>query len=141
MPVSRLTDTKARRISKSTSPPANKPQAVRVASHDCSHLAVLVGPTVITNVQASNSAPLQLAPVLPGARYTLQVAGLITGLTVNHIRWVLHTYANRFDERVVQLSMPSGKPTSRFPRRLLSARDIDTLRKMYPVIVKPNPPR
>jgi hypothetical protein len=70
-------------------------------------------------------------------------ASLMTGLTRGHIRWLLHRYPELFDPRMVQLRRvkPNSVRASMWPKRILSARDVQTLREMYPVVVKPNPSR
>ena len=135
MPVTRLTDTMTRRTSKSTSPSASAPPA-------CVALQVVTAHTVVTNVTAHHNAPIDLAPLLQDARYDMRVVSMLTGLSQGHIRVLLHRYRDRFDPAVIQTHIrPNGRESTRFPRRLLSAHDVATLRAMYPVRVKEKTPR
>ena len=118
------------------------PQAAASPSSVASHQTSQSCQTVVTNVTAHNGAPLIAAPLIPGVTgYDMQTASLLTGLTRGYIRWLLHTYPERFDKRHIQLRRVSNRPSSRWPKRILTNRDIVTLRDMYPVVVKEIPPR
>jgi hypothetical protein len=119
----------ARRTLKSTSPTAHVPQDIRVASpHSISCQ------TVVTHVTAHDNAPLLLAPILPGF-YRLSAAAMLAGISLGNLRVILHRYRDRFDRPHYQHVKLSSKQ-HRFPRRLLTARDVETLRAMFPIVVK-----
>jgi hypothetical protein len=124
------------------------PPAVASSDRDASHQPVVAhtftchSQTVVTNVTAHDDAPLIAAPLIPGVTgYDMQTASLLTGLTRGYIRWLLHTYPERFDKRHIQLRRVSNQPSSRWPKRILTNRDVQTLRDMYPVVVKEISPR
>jgi hypothetical protein len=91
---------------------------------------------ILTDVQSLGGADVRAAPTI--AHYaTIQYACQITGQTSANIRQILRRYASMFDPARYQSSLQiAGKRKVRWDRRLLSARDIDTLRSMFPIIVK-----
>lgn len=87
---------------------------------------------VVTNVTAHGGADIRVAP-LPDL-CDMKAAALLTGLNRVHLRQLLHRHPDRFDPPIVQGRIrPSGKPTSQWPKRLLTAKDIQIIRSWYPV--------
>lgn len=94
--------------------------------------AVSCAPLVVTSVQSVNNAPLNLAPILAGdVLYDLATASLMVGRSTGHLRVVLCRHANLFDQ-------PHYTRRGKREFRLLTARDLATLRAMWPVYVKSN---
>lgn len=82
---------------------------------------------VMTSVQSLGGADLRNAPPVAD-RMTIKVASLLTGLAQQTIRNDLSEFKARFDPPAY---MPS--PGKRWGRRLITARDLETLRRMYPI--------
>jgi len=82
---------------------------------------------ILTDVQSLGGAPLANAPTLVD-RMTLNVACALTGIARQTIYNVLCTRKDLFDR-------PSYKRGQRGRLlRLVTARDLETLRKLYPVV-------
>ena len=88
---------------------------------------------IVTNVQVIGGAPILASPIVDHALYTVGAVSLMTGLTKDHVRMLLSRYPEHFDPPRHQATIVNGKQGARWPRRLLSARDVATIRSMYPV--------
>lgn len=112
--------------------PMPDPRSGAAATHACS-VFVAVSQPVVTDLRAFGSLDPRQAPnVMP--LYTIAVASVMVGQTRDNIRHILHRYPELFDPPKVQHTVIAGRRSTRFPRRLLSARDLDTLRSMFPII-------
>lgn len=81
-----------------------------------------VGRTVITNVQAIGGA--QLTDAQPQVPMTLAVAAMLVGIAKQTVRNTISKYRDRFD-RLEDPYLPGGE-------RIITPRDLQTLRAMYP---------
>ena len=83
---------------------------------------------ILTGVQPLGGAALTYVP-LPGwvGHMTVAVAAVLVGISPKTIRNDLAEFRDKFDTPSYQRG-----PGSQWGRRLISARDLETLRGMYP---------
>ena len=87
----------------------------------CSRLGV-----ILTNVQALGVADVRHA--LPPVDWiTVECAALLVGVSRKTIRNELSEHKSRFDP-------PSYQPYQGWPRRVITPRDLQTLRDMHPIL-------
>ena len=83
---------------------------------------------ILTDLSGLSVADPRHAPPLAGVNYMIiPVAAMRTGLAVQTIRNELSKYPERFDPPTYQ-----PRPGGSWGRRLLTERDLDTLRQMHP---------
>lgn len=80
---------------------------------------------VITSVQGLN---VTHAPIVDGAWYEIPVAAMLVGVAEKTVRNDLSEFHARFDCARYRRNIGT-----RWGKRLISARDVDTLRAMYPI--------
>ena len=81
---------------------------------------------ILTDVGSLGGADIRQAPAIVGYM-TVEVAAALTGVSPKTIRNDLSEFKDRFDTPCYQRS-----PGKRWGKRLITARDLDTLRRMYP---------
>ena len=82
---------------------------------------------MVTSLRSASA--LTGAPILEDVFYTLEVAALMVGRTPNAISIVLHRHPDRFDA-------PHYQNRGKYEVRLVTAKDLQTLRALYPIYVK-----
>ena len=83
---------------------------------------------ILTDVQGLGGAPLTQA--MPPVGYmTLDVAAALVGISKKTIRNDLSEFKDRFDCAAYRVA-----PGSRWSQRLITARDLQVFRQMYPIL-------
>ena len=90
----------------------------------CSPLLAII----LTDVQAVGGVDVRGAPIPAGVgRMTVKVAAALSGVAVKTIQNDLSEFKDRFD-----CASYRPAPGKRWGKRLITARDLETLRGMYP---------
>lgn len=91
---------------------------------------------VVRTVEGRGGAPVVAAPIITGAVYALEAVAPMIGASRKAIRNVLSKYPGRFDCRQYRCIVDEQGRVSkgRWPFRVLTDRDVATLRSMYRVL-------
>ena len=101
---------------------------------DCATM-VLVGPPVVTSVQARGDATL--IPFPEGSWFTVDALCTIFGITKNYLYVLAHRNRDKLDPPHFRLTGSSRKHhNDRRPRRIFSEKDYTTFRHLFRVWVR-----